>query len=132
MGMKFKINKEVENYIKEQVKDLIELEENKSLNDIGIIFYLRKASCGPMMKGGWKELVCIIDFYENYAKKYELKQINGVKIAGINVYMETNAIELLKDRDVIELFVEGAIIRDLKIKDAPLVDIGTCTFDDKT
>ncbi|MHA1268370.1 MAG: hypothetical protein ACTSPY_01165 [Candidatus Helarchaeota archaeon] len=124
--MKFKLTDEVIKEIQLEISDLLELEEDKKIDDIGFIIYLRKASCGQMTEGGWKEIACTVEFYENYKKKYNLKTFSDQKIANIPINFEHSAYDLLKDKEIIELEVEGSVIREIKVKGAPMIDLGEC------
>lgn len=124
--MNFKLMSDVEEYIKSEIKDLLELEENKKQEDIGFIIYMRKASCGAMTEGGWKEVACTIDLFENYHKKYNMKLLEQEKIENLAIYIQNEALDLLRDRDTIEIEVKGVIIKEIKIKDAPMIDLGEC------
>ncbi|MBD3227388.1 MAG: hypothetical protein GF329_04295 [Candidatus Lokiarchaeota archaeon] len=116
----------VKEYIKSEIKDLLELEENKKFEDVGFIIFMRKASCGKMTEGGWKEAACTIELFENYQKNYDLKLLENIKILNLPIYMENEAIKLFNKREIVEFEVKGAVVKELKIKDAPMVDLGDC------
>ena len=130
--MIFKRSEGVEDYIQSEVNDLLELEEDCNINDVGIIIFLRKAGCSVMTKGGWKEVACTVEFYKNYNKKYKLMPLKGQLIHGLPIYIEQEALKLLNNREIIELEIYGSLIKELKIKDAPVVDLGPCVVEENT
>jgi hypothetical protein len=123
--MKFKFDEAVEEEIDSLVTDLLDFEEIQE-KDIGFIIFLRKASCGKMTEGGWKEVACTVEVFENYRKNYDIKIFEGENIVDLPIYIENEALDLLKEKKIIELEVKGSIIKEIKVKDAPMVDLGDC------
>ena len=108
------------------ISDLVELEDDMQLEDIAIIIYLQKASCGPSSTGGWKTPTVTVEFYKNFEKDLVLKKIENEKILNHPIFIEDDALKIFKEKENITIDAKGAIVKELFIVNAPVIDLGEC------
>ena len=124
--MKITVTDAAKDEISSLISDLLELEDDMELEDIGIIIYLQKASCGPSSTGGWKTPTPTVEFYKNFEKDLVLKKIQNEKILNHPVFIEDEALKIFKEKQDIIIDAKGAIVKELFIVDAPVIDLGEC------
>ncbi|MHA1145590.1 MAG: hypothetical protein ACTSRW_12695 [Candidatus Helarchaeota archaeon] len=124
--MKFQFSDEAKKEIERAIQESLELEEEQNKNDLGLFIYLRKGSCGPMTKGGWKEVACTVDFFHNYSKDINFNVIPDQTIKNLPICIDVEAIKPLEDREVIQIDVTKGLVKELFIVDAPMIDLGAC------
>ncbi|MHA1785089.1 MAG: hypothetical protein ACTSVY_15085 [Candidatus Helarchaeota archaeon] len=124
--MKFEITTSAKEKISELVSDLLDLEDDMKQEDIAIIIYLQKASCGPMTSGGWKTVTVTVELYKNFEQDLQLELISRQEVLNLPIYIEKEALNLLNEMEPIVIDVKGAIVKELFIVNAPIIDLGAC------
>lgn len=124
--MHFRFSNRARKEIDSAVRDSLELEPDKELNDLALIIYLRNASCGPMTDGGWKEIACTVDFFRTYQKEITFLTVSDQSILNLSILIDIEAMQYLENRDIIEIGITKGRVKELEIVDAPLIDGGAC------
>ena len=114
--------------IQEELDFYLSMEDEQlQIHDMGLILFVRKQSCSPMTEGGHKEIGVGVELIKTYQKNPKFELIENLSdLENLVVFIEKDALEMLRGRTTIEIDSRGAIEKELVVVDGPIIDLGSC------